>query len=261
MTPRVLWIFVAGLLPAFAAVYFYLRRPPLVIVAILDTGVDLERMEFKKRLAFNYKDVPTDGIDNEANGYADDFFGWSFVRTARAVHTTHTSHAPPASPESPDSRTSSATAALTASSNDVQDHDGHGTETALAILAAEPTVVLLPIKIAEHAKPVAGRAGGPVTKYAGGPVPLNSFLEAMNYARARGARRIHIGLEPPTRKGSSDESRWSATIKQFTDDGIEVVRSGFGKPDSERSGLEQPFGQPLEQPRLGLSRETSTVRR
>ncbi len=48
-----------------------------VVVAVVDTGVDIEHPAFKGRLWKNKKEIAGDGIDNDKNGYIDDYDGWN----------------------------------------------------------------------------------------------------------------------------------------------------------------------------------------
>ncbi len=50
-----------------------------VIVAVLDSGVDLEHPDLKDQIWVNKKEIPNDGLDNDQNGYVDDVNGWDFV--------------------------------------------------------------------------------------------------------------------------------------------------------------------------------------
>ncbi|MFA5076214.1 MAG: S8 family peptidase [Patescibacteria group bacterium] len=50
-----------------------------VIVAVLDTGVDIDHPDLSGNIWINYDEVDGDGIDNDNNGYADDIYGWNFV--------------------------------------------------------------------------------------------------------------------------------------------------------------------------------------
>lgn len=50
-----------------------------VIVAVIDTGVVLEHPDLKPNLWRNARER-IDGIDNDANGFVDDVFGWDFLR-------------------------------------------------------------------------------------------------------------------------------------------------------------------------------------
>jgi hypothetical protein len=50
-----------------------------IIVAILDSGCWLTHDEFKGRIWQNKGEIPGNGIDDDNNGYVDDFQGWNFV--------------------------------------------------------------------------------------------------------------------------------------------------------------------------------------
>ncbi len=49
-----------------------------VIVAIIDTGVDYTHEDLKEAIWINEGEISGDGIDNDANGYVDDVYGWDF---------------------------------------------------------------------------------------------------------------------------------------------------------------------------------------
>jgi subtilisin family serine protease len=50
-----------------------------VIVAVLDTGVDLDHPDLEKNIWKNSGEIADDGIDNDKNGYVDDVNGYDFV--------------------------------------------------------------------------------------------------------------------------------------------------------------------------------------
>lgn len=50
-----------------------------VIVAILDTGIDLDHADISPNLWSNSGEIPENGIDDDGNGYVDDVHGWDFV--------------------------------------------------------------------------------------------------------------------------------------------------------------------------------------
>ena len=50
-----------------------------VIVAVIDSGVDVYHPSFKGRIWENENEIPYDGIDNDGNGYIDDIYGWNFL--------------------------------------------------------------------------------------------------------------------------------------------------------------------------------------
>lgn len=48
-----------------------------VVIGIVDSGSDLDHPDLSANIKYNYAD-PIDGIDNDGNGYIDDFKGWDF---------------------------------------------------------------------------------------------------------------------------------------------------------------------------------------
>ena len=50
-----------------------------VVVAIIDTGMDMEHPDLVANLWKNPGEIPGDGIDNDGNGFVDDVNGWDFV--------------------------------------------------------------------------------------------------------------------------------------------------------------------------------------
>ncbi|HBP00458.1 MAG: peptidase S8 and S53, subtilisin, kexin, sedolisin [Candidatus Uhrbacteria bacterium GW2011_GWF2_41_16] len=52
---------------------------PEVIVAVLDTGLDLDHPDLSNHVWINPGEIPNDGRDNDGNGFIDDIHGWDFV--------------------------------------------------------------------------------------------------------------------------------------------------------------------------------------
>ncbi|MDG1950470.1 MAG: S8 family serine peptidase [bacterium] len=50
-----------------------------VVVAILDTGVDLDHPDLESNIWVNDGEIAGDGIDNDGNGYVDDVNGYDFI--------------------------------------------------------------------------------------------------------------------------------------------------------------------------------------
>lgn len=50
-----------------------------VIVAILDSGVDIEHEDLNSKIWVNDDEIPNNGIDDDNNGYVDDVHGWNFL--------------------------------------------------------------------------------------------------------------------------------------------------------------------------------------
>lgn len=50
-----------------------------VIVAVIDSGVDIDHEDLKSVIWINEKEIPGNGIDDDKNGYVDDVHGWNFI--------------------------------------------------------------------------------------------------------------------------------------------------------------------------------------
>lgn len=50
-----------------------------VIVAIIDSGVDIAHEDLKENIWVNSDEIPGNGIDDDGNGYIDDIHGWNFL--------------------------------------------------------------------------------------------------------------------------------------------------------------------------------------
>lgn len=50
-----------------------------VVVAVLDSGVDLHHVDLTANIWVNTKEIPNNNMDDDANGYTDDVSGWDFV--------------------------------------------------------------------------------------------------------------------------------------------------------------------------------------
>ncbi len=58
------------------------KKPTSVIVAITDSGVDIEHEDLKDVLWMNTKEIKGNNIDDDKNGYIDDIYGWNFLGNA-----------------------------------------------------------------------------------------------------------------------------------------------------------------------------------
>lgn len=50
-----------------------------VVVAVIDSGVDINHPDLRENIWTNVNEIPGDEIDNDRNGYTDDVHGWDFV--------------------------------------------------------------------------------------------------------------------------------------------------------------------------------------
>ncbi|TGD58731.1 S8 family serine peptidase [Flavobacterium humi] len=50
-----------------------------IIVAVIDTDIDINHEDLKTAIWVNKKEIPNNGIDDDHNGYVDDVNGWNFL--------------------------------------------------------------------------------------------------------------------------------------------------------------------------------------
>src|SRR5688500_15666779 len=50
-----------------------------VIVAVIDTGIDYLHDDLKENIWTNPREIPFNGIDEDGNGFVDDYYGYDFV--------------------------------------------------------------------------------------------------------------------------------------------------------------------------------------
>ena len=142
-----------------------------VIVAIIDTGVDVSHEDLAENIWINTGEIPDDGIDNDGNGYVDDINGWDFYNNDSSLYQS-----------SYDSSTNTYGA-------DTSDNDDHGTHCAgiigavanngigIAGVASNINVKIMPLKI----------EGGPK-----GNGTVSNAIRAIKYAEKMGAKVCNI---------------------------------------------------------------------
>lgn len=61
--------------------YEYLKgkESKTVIVAVIDSGIDILHEDLKDVVWINEDEIPGNGIDDDNNGYIDDIYGWNFI--------------------------------------------------------------------------------------------------------------------------------------------------------------------------------------
>lgn len=154
---------------------------PKPLVVIIDTGLDTEHPDIIDNLWTNPLEVPDNGIDDDHNGYVDDWMGWDFSGDESDLSED------------------------LVGDNDVSDDRGHGTHCAgiagavsnngMGVAGVCPYPDILALKIFPNAlMTVAGRAiiyaadiGGEVVNMSWGSPYESQFLEdALNYAKSKG---------------------------------------------------------------------------
>ena len=55
------------------------KNSQAVVVAVIDSGVDVEHEDLRANVWINEDEIPDNGIDDDNNGYIDDIHGWNFI--------------------------------------------------------------------------------------------------------------------------------------------------------------------------------------
>jgi len=55
------------------------KKTKTVVVAVIDSGIDIEHEDLAANIWVNPGEIPDNGIDDDKNGYIDDVHGWNFI--------------------------------------------------------------------------------------------------------------------------------------------------------------------------------------
>lgn len=55
------------------------KQSKTVVVAVIDSGIDIEHEDLKGKIWVNSDEIPNNGMDDDKNGYIDDVHGWNFL--------------------------------------------------------------------------------------------------------------------------------------------------------------------------------------
>jgi subtilisin family serine protease len=55
------------------------KKSKTVIVAVIDSGIDIDHEDLQGKIWINEDEIPDNGIDDDKNGYIDDRYGWNFI--------------------------------------------------------------------------------------------------------------------------------------------------------------------------------------
>ena len=58
------------------------QKGELVIVAVLDSGIDIDHDDLKENIWKNINEIPGNKIDDDNNGFIDDIYGWNYLGEA-----------------------------------------------------------------------------------------------------------------------------------------------------------------------------------
>lgn len=59
------------------------RTSSTVVVAVIDSGIDIEHVDLQGKIWINKNEIPGNGIDDDGNGYIDDVYGWNFLGNSK----------------------------------------------------------------------------------------------------------------------------------------------------------------------------------
>jgi hypothetical protein len=68
-----------------------------IVIAVIDAGVQFSHPDLAPNLWHNRDEIPNDGIDNDQNGYVDDYRGWNTVTGNDNIEGSGTTHGTPVS--------------------------------------------------------------------------------------------------------------------------------------------------------------------
>lgn len=65
------------------------KESQTVVVAVIDSGIDIEHEDLADIIWVNEDEIPENGIDDDGNGYVDDVHGWNFIGGPDGSHIHH----------------------------------------------------------------------------------------------------------------------------------------------------------------------------
>ncbi|MFN8257365.1 MAG: S8 family peptidase [Bacteroidales bacterium] len=65
------------------------KKSKTVIVAIIDSGIDIEHEDLKEIIWNNEDEIAGNGLDDDKNGYIDDVHGWNFIGNPNGEVVSH----------------------------------------------------------------------------------------------------------------------------------------------------------------------------
>lgn len=63
-----------------------------IVIALMDTGIEYTHADLRDRIWRNPDEVPNNGLDDDANGYIDDLYGFDWSRASAEVSTRGQAH-------------------------------------------------------------------------------------------------------------------------------------------------------------------------
>ncbi|MCD6471438.1 S8 family serine peptidase [bacterium] len=173
-----------------------------VIVAVIDTGVDINHPDLKNNIWTNKGEIPNDGIDNDGDGYIDDYHGWDFV-----------SNSPDPNPKFNDNYTEAAihhgtlVAGLIAATGD----NGKG------VIGVAYKTKIMPLRVLDSQ----------------GNGTVEAVIKAVDFAVEHRADVINLSFVGPNRS-----ELLAQTLKKAWDKGVLIVAAGGNEANGQTENLD-----------------------
>ncbi len=65
------------------------KKGSAIIVAVIDTDIDIKHEDLKQAIWTNKKEIPNNGKDDDHNGFIDDVHGWNFLGNAKGENMSY----------------------------------------------------------------------------------------------------------------------------------------------------------------------------
>lgn len=205
-----------------------------IVVAVVDTGVDYEHEDLDANNWINTAETKDNNIDDDANGYVDDYYGYDFIGSSSTAVT-------------PD--------------KDPQDEMGHGTHVA-GIIAAENNTVgirgiassaqIMPVKvldsygygydstIADGIRYAVNKGADIINLSLGSAFASNTLKAAIDFAETNGVLVIAASGNESTFSAPSYPAAYSyvVSVGATNEDGYKAEFSNWGKVDVMAPGVD-----------------------
>lgn len=205
-----------------------------VKVAVVDTGVDYNHEDLDANNWVNSAETADDGIDNDGNGYVDDYYGYDFIGSLYTAVT-------------PD--------------KDPQDEYGHGTHVSgtiaaennnVGVIGVAPSATIMPVKvldavgygwdstIADGIRYAADNGADIINMSLGGSFATHTVSDAVDYAQAAGVLVVAAAGNSGTYTGGAYPAQYSnvVSVGAEDEDGKKPYWSNWGKVDVTAPGVD-----------------------
>lgn len=180
-----------------------------VIVAVLDTGVDIDHPDLKDNIWINKKEIPGNGLDDENDGYVDDYYGWDFIRNSPDPRPKfdETYEAGPI-------HHGTIVAGLIAAKGDNQ----------IGVVGLAWKTKIMPLRVLNSQ----------------GSGSVEAVINAVNYAKAHGAKIINLSFV-----GNNRSEFLAQALKQAWHDGLIIVAAAGNESTGQTEDLDQVPSYPI----------------